>query len=294
MRLVVDSTPWTLHNHEGLPILGNAHVPLDTPRGTVLIVHGLMGYKDYGMFPHLAARLAGDGFIAHRFNLAHSGMTNRIERFERPDLFESDTWNAQVADIETVMHAVARDQLPGHNLPLILLGHSRGGAAVLLTAGRHATRAPRNLDHEPPSPAAVIAIAAPHTCCYLDQHARETMLQRGYLELVSNRTGQTLRLGARWLQEQLDDPDAHNLLALVGRIRCPILLVHGKRDPSVPVASVHALAQAAGPRASVVVIDDADHVFNTPNPFHPDAPPSPQLDRLVRTVIEFARSVTSS
>jgi hypothetical protein len=84
---------WSIEGSEGEPIIGNAHLPEAPPGGVVLVAHGFKGYKDYGMFPRIAESLANRGFIAHRFNFSHSGMTGAIETFERPDLFERDTWN---------------------------------------------------------------------------------------------------------------------------------------------------------------------------------------------------------
>ena len=73
-------------------------------------MHGFLGYKDYGMFPHLAATLAAEGYITHRFNLSHNGMDNRVgfydpSLFQRPDLFKADTWNRQRHDINAVADA---------------------------------------------------------------------------------------------------------------------------------------------------------------------------------------------
>ena len=90
---------WTIDGSDGEPIRGDVHAAsIAPPRGVFLIAHGFKGYKDYGMFPVLAREFAAAGFIAHRFNFSHSGMTNNIATFERPDLFEKDTWNRQVYD----------------------------------------------------------------------------------------------------------------------------------------------------------------------------------------------------
>jgi len=270
-------------NHEH----GTAHEPTTDapPRGVVLLTHGFLGYKDYGMFPYLARSFADAGFVAHRYNLAHSGMTNNIETFERPDLFERDTWNHQVADIEAVMHAVDRGELAGTGRPIILWGHSRGGVSVLLTAGR------RFRDGRAPLPAGVITVSAPDSINRMESEVREAMLRDGYIEIKSNRTGQTLRLGRRWLDEQINDPVNHDLLPLTRRIRCPVLALHGEVDPTVPAECAKHVADAAREdegEAESHVISGADHVFNTPNPMPPDEPPSPQLQELVRRCIAFA------
>jgi alpha-beta hydrolase superfamily lysophospholipase len=276
---------WTIAGSDNEPILGNCHMPDGPAKGVVLIAHGFKGYKDYGMFPRIAQTLAQQGFIAHRFNFSHSGMTNDIATFARPELFERDTWNRQVHDLRAVLDAVACGALAGAGLPMVLFGHSRGGATVLLTAGRHAG------DATPGRLRGVVTAAAPAGCCSLDEHQQRELLRQGWAVSPSSRTGQDLRVGAQWLQEQLDDPEAHDVQAAVGRIDCPMLFVHGGDDSSVPFAEAHLLAAAAGARGAVLGITGADHVFNTRNPFPDDAVPSEQLATLLEALCRFARQV---
>ena len=280
-------TSWTLPGAAGQAILGNTHHPDPSgeARGAVLILHGFLGYKDYGMFPRIAGRIAEDGFIAHRFNFSHSGMTEEIATFARPDLFADDTWSRQVVDVNAVRSAVVEGRLSGAGRPLILLGHSRGGVTALLTAGRQAigregTDLPLN---------GLVTIAAPDTTCRLSPEEQDAMLSRGFLEVASSRTGQLLRINADWLREQRSDPDGHDLQALIAATRLPLLIVHGSTDPTVHPRCAEQIAAAAGPEAVLRFIADADHVFNTPNPFPAGAPESPQLSELISTILTFCR-----
>ncbi len=275
---------WSIPGSNDEPILGDCHLPAGLPRGVVLVAHGFKGYKDYGMFPRIAQTLAGAGFIAHRFNFSHSGMTDAIETFERPDLFERDTWNKQVHDYGAVIGAVSRGELDGQGLPYVMFGHSRGGVTALLTAGRRAG------DAALPQPAGVATAACPSSCSILSPEHAEALLTQGYLESPSARTGQKLRIGKAVLQEMRADPQGHDLAALVGRITCPILIVHGTRDPTVPAACADGIARAAGDRAQVQLVEGGDHVFNTPNPLPPDAEASPQLKQLLSALCRFSRS----
>ncbi|MHC4415143.1 MAG: alpha/beta hydrolase [Planctomycetota bacterium] len=276
---------WSIAGAEGKAIIGNAHLPGQEPeraRGVVLIAHGFKGYKDYGMFPRIADTLADAGFIAHRFNFSHSGMTNAVATFERPDLFEADTWNKQVFDCRAVVSAVRSGRLAGGALPYVIFGHSRGGASALLTAGRCAG------EQTFPAPAGIITASTPHTCNMLDKEDANTLLAEGFLVSPSARTGQPLRIGKAFLAEQLEAPEAHDLLALVARITCPVLLVHGKADPTVPAVCGQMLAAAIGAHAEVKLIAGGDHVYNTPNPLPPDADASPQLQEVLDAVTTFA------
>ncbi|TVQ32156.1 MAG: alpha/beta hydrolase [Phycisphaeraceae bacterium] len=280
------STPWTIDGAEGRPIRGDAHAPLAPhapPRAVVLLAHGFKGYKDYGFIPALAQMLAAAlPVVVHRFNFSHSGVGEDPSTFEHPELFERDTWNKQAHDIAAVMDAAHAGRLPKTppRLPIILIGHSRGGVSCLLAAGR------RFRDAAQPTPRAIITIAAPATAAGLSEDECEQLLERGFIETKSARTGQTLRIGAAWLREQYAAPEDHDVEALCARIDSPVLAIHGAMDPTVPPPSARVIERAC-PRGRSLLIDGADHVFNTPNPADPDATPSPQLATLQREAVRF-------
>jgi fermentation-respiration switch protein FrsA (DUF1100 family) len=165
-------------------------------------------------------------------------MTNQIETFERPDLFEQDTWNKQVIDVYTVIDAVQSGAIAGGGLPVVLWGHSRGGVASLLASGR-AFR-----DDRAPLPSGLITLSAPESACRMTDDALELMKANGFVEVVSNRTGQTLRIDRRWLDEQLEHPKDHDVLDLASGIRCPSLILHGADDPTVPADCAGQIAEA--------------------------------------------------
>ncbi len=277
------STPWQIAGAEGEPIYGDTHVPDGPPAGVVIVAHGFKGYKDYGMFPRIAETMATRGLIAHRFNFSHSGMTNEIATFARPDLFERDTWNKQVHDLRAVIDAVTAGTLDGRELPFVLFGHSKGGVSVLLTAGRSA-----GTDADSPQPAGVVTASAPSTCNSLTPEQQEALTEQGFLVSPSSRTGQELRIGSIHLAEQLDAPDDHDLLKVAGRIACPVLIIHGEADPTVPAACAGQIAAVLPGEPHVEIVAGADHVFNTPNPMPPDADPSPQLATMLMAQGDFA------
>lgn len=277
-RATIES--WTIPGADGEPIYGDAHIPKGVPRGIIIIAHGFKGYKDYGMFPRIAGELAGRGFVTHRFNFSHSGMTNKIDTFERTDLFEKDTFNKQVFDLRRVIEESA----PG-GLPFVLFGHSRGGIATLLTAGRFAN------DDRFPQPAGIVTAASPAHANNLDDAQQKLMLKQGFIASPSSRTGQELRVGRAWLEEQLNDPAGHDVLAMVKRIKCPMSFIHGTDDSSVPVGDVDLLGEAAGANGRVVKIAGGDHVFNVKNPLERDQASSAQLQTLIDETGGFAEGV---
>ncbi len=282
---MTDETTWEIAGSGGEPILGVAHAPAEVapgpPAATVIVAHGFKGFMDYGMFPAIARTLASAGLHAHRFNFSHSGVTRDPRTFARPELFERDTWNRQVEDLAAIHAALDAGRLPGGDRPRVWLGHSRGGASVILAAGRGALG----------EPAGIATAAAPADAVRLDEADRARLRREGFLPSPSARTGQALRVGRAWLEEIEADPHDHDPCVQAGRIRCPMLIVHGADDATVPVSDAERLARAAGGPVETLVIPAGDHVFGTPHPASADAPPSPALEALLGAVIRFARSV---
>jgi len=270
------STPFTLKNKHDLELLGDTHVPSDTPKACVILLHGLKGYKDYGFIPILAHDLCDAGMVVHRFNSSTSGMTNEIETFARPDLFELDTWTRQVDDVVRMVQAVRDGELAGSELPIYLIGHSRGGATVLLAGGRHGDE----LDL-----AGVITINAVDQCSRLASTTHAEMLKRGYIISASARTKQDLRINSTWLSEQLEDPDAHDVILQAKKIACPACVIHCDDDQAVDLSAGKAIAQAC--KTDLNTLERGNHVLNMPNPSGLDDKRSAQLLKTTGIIVRF-------
>lgn len=268
--------PFLLQNPRGLELLGDTHSPAGPAKACVVLMHGFKGYKDYGFIPVLAHDLCDTGSVVHRFNFSTSGMTNEFETFARTDLFSLDTWSRQVEDIVRVVKAIDSGELGGHGLPIFLVGHSRGGASALLAAGRH---------NEELNLAGVITINAVDSCSRMTQSEQEAMLGRGYSMTQSARTKQDLRIDSAWLREQLDDPEAHDVLLQASRIKAPVCVFHGDADQAVDPSAGTAIARACSTRVNLIKM--GDHVLNMSNPSTPDCQRSAQLMETERTITRF-------
>ena len=254
-------------------------IPEGAVRGTVLIAHGFKGYKDYGMFPRLARTAALEGWAAIRFNFAHSGMTRNDSTFERPDLFILDTWNRQVADLTQLVAAVRGGTCPGcpPDGPVVLFGHSRGGLAAILAAGR-------GLEVD-----AVISAAAPREALRFSGEDLGRLRDEGVCSVESSRTGQMLSVGRAFLDEVESDPAGHDPCEQASRMTMPLVVVHGTADETVSCEDAVALARAAG--GEPILIEGGNHVFNVLNPFDPEGEPSSQLASLEDVLVEALRAI---
>ena len=279
------ASEWDLPGAAGQTVLGVTDAPGAEPRASVLLLHGHKGYLGYGGYPVIADRLARALPVAvHRFNASHSGMTRDESTFERPDLFALDTWNKQVEDLRAVIRAARAGELPGAGagLPVIAMGHSRGGVTCLLAAGRTGED----------KPDAVVSMSAPSWGVSDVEGKRKEIAETGRLSTPSARTGQALHAAPVWLEEQLADPENHDVLGLCRKIAAPTLVIHGEADETISARCAREIAEAV-PDAELALIPGGDHVFNTPNPADVEADPSEPLAAVITTIERFVSRLLS-
>ena len=272
----------TLTRHELPGVLGPLLIDVrsggrTSPRPAVVVVHGFKGFKDWGMFPPAAERLAQAGLTVVTFNLSGSGVDAEGE-FTLADRFGRNRYSIELADVARVIDALERGEL-GTAAPssLGLLGHSRGGGDAVL----HAAEDPR-----------VRALATWAAVSRVDRwtpEAHASWRERGVLDVVNARTGQVLPL----YTDVLDDVEQQgqgtlDIAAAAGRLAAPWLIVHGRDDESVPFAEAERLRAASGAAVTeLLAIDGTGHTFGT---VHPWAGMPAEFDRVLRaTTTWFAR-----
>ena len=227
-----------------------------SPRPAVVVVHGYKGFKDWGMFPVLAERIARAGLSAVSVNLSGSGVDDAGE-FSYPERFGHNTFSAELEDLDRVVEALAeghQGMSPTSNLGLV--GHSRGGGIAIIAASRD-TR--------------VRALVTWAAISHVDRWPGPATEWRrtGRLDVVNSRTGQVLPL----YPDVLDDIDQHrsalDIRSAAGRLTIPWLLLHGDADSSVPVSEAQALATAASPAhpPRFMLLEGAGHTFGATHPF---------------------------
>jgi uncharacterized protein len=226
------------------------------PRPAVLVLHGFKGFKDWGMFPPLAERLARAGFTAVSFNLSGSGVDDAGE-FSFPERFARATYSGDLGDIARVVDAVtsgALDMPPPTSIGF--LGHSRGGGLGVLAAAR-----------EPRIRALVTWAAISHVNRYSPEEIA-AWRARGQIDILNSRTGQVLPI----LTDVLDDVVRRgatllDIRAAAARLDAPWLIVHGESDVTVPVAEARALHTGSGGSAELLVVPGAGHTFEAVHPW---------------------------
>ncbi len=223
------------------------------PLPAAVILHGFKGFKDWGMFPPLADRLARAGFLAVAYNASGSGVDDE-GNFTRAERFGHNTFSAELEDSGTVLDALAAGAL-GTAPPsaVALVGHSRGGGTAVL---RTATDARIG---------ALVTWAAISSTGRWSAEVRRRWRAAGRLEVTNQRTGEVLPLYPDVLDDLEANPEQLDVDAHAARIRVPWLIVHGTGDETVPVVEARRLA-AAAPHAELRLIEGAGHTFGAAHP----------------------------
>jgi uncharacterized protein len=242
-------------------------------RPAVLVLHGFKGFKDWGMFPHLAERLARAGFTAVSLNSSGSGVDDAGD-FSLPDRFGHNTFSAELEDLGRVVDAMVQGEL-GMPAPssLGIVGHSRGGGiAVLETAGDPRVR----------------ALVTWSAISRVERWSRDQLVAWrtiGHTEIQNARTGQILPLYTDVLDDMEQNASELDIEAAAGRISVPWLIIHGTEDESVGFSEAEILKAASDSGTTrFLPIERAGHTFGAT---HPWRSATPELEKVFDATIAW-------
>ena len=246
------------------------------PRPAVIVMHGFKGFKDWGMFPPAAERMARAGMSAVSFNVSGSGADDAGD-FTRPEQFGRNTYSAELEDLHRTIDALGSGKL---GLPqptsIGLLGHSRGGGMAILETARN------------PAVKALVTWAAIGSVDRWSTEAKAAWRKRGFVNIQNARTGQVMPLST----DILDDIDKNadgplSISAGAKRIAIPWLIIHGEADESVDAEDGKALHDAAASGTELLLLPGAGHTFGATHPLNQVSEALEQV--MARTVAWFSR-----
>jgi dienelactone hydrolase len=235
-------------------------------RPAALVLHGFKGFKDWGMFPPLAERLARAGFTAVSLNLSGSGVDDAGD-FTLPEQFGHNTFSAELEDTATVIDALMRGDL-GVPVPstLGIVGHSRGGGIAILQTARDSRL--RTL----------VTWSAISSVQRWPASERTAWRSVGLAEIRNARTGQVLPLYTDVLDDIEQNAETLDIGKAAEQVRVPWLLVHGTEDESVGFSEAEVLKAASPTRTTALLpVEGAGHTFGA---VHPWRSATPHLDKV--------------
>jgi len=241
----------------------------------VIFAHGFKGFKDWGTNNLVAEYFAQHGFRFLKFNFSHNGTTihNPVD-FTDLIAFSDNTFTIELEDLNTVIDfAINGTSIP--RAPYVyLMGHSMGGGISIIKTAE---------DKRVKKLVTMASISGFRNLW--PKKAEEQWRLQGIMYFPNSRTGQQMPVKSTLLDDLDRNPTRLNISAKAADITQPWLILHGDKDPTVPVEHAKEL-KAAQPNAKLVVIKKADHVFGGTHPFADTALPA-HLLQLCEEIIKF-------
>ncbi|MFH0881510.1 MAG: alpha/beta fold hydrolase [bacterium] len=227
----------TFRNAEGSELCGHIERPQDRePYAWAIFAHCFTCNKNYKAPVFISRYLADAGIATLRFDFPGLGGSSGD--------FADTTLSGYVRDVVS-----AASFLTQHfRSPRVLIGHSMGGASVLLAGSQIS------------GVELIATVGAPSKPGQLGKNlqvAREQAVERGIGELLVN--GRTYRLR----RDFFDDLERHDLHKGLDALRSKLLIVHSPSDDIVPYENAKRLMEwAHAPKYLLTLDSEADHLLS--------------------------------
>lgn len=228
--------PFDFTNSAGARLSGRLELPVGSTRAWALFAHCFTCGKDNKAAVRIARRLAGAGIGVLRFDFAGIGRSEGD--------FAGSSFSGNVGDLVDAARAMAAADMP----PMLLVGHSFGGAAALAAAGSL------------PGIRAIATIAAPFDVAHVLHQFDPATLARIETEGRADTAiaGRPFVVGRQFVH----DLRQHDQGARIAALKRPLLLLHAPLDQVVGIDNVTDIYVAAKHPKSFVSLDGADHLLN--------------------------------
>ena len=226
----------TFENELGDVLAARLDLPIDgNPIAYALFAHCFTCTKNLKAVGNISNALTQRGIAVLRFDFTGLG--------ESEGDFADTTFSSNIDDLLSA--AAFLEQT--YAAPAILVGHSLGGAAVLLSA--------LQLD----SVKAVVTIGAP----YDPEHV--THLFDASLDEIESTGSARVDLGGRPFtvkKQFIEDLKAHRMEETLADLKRPLLIFHSPIDQTVGVENAALIFKAAKHPKSYISLDTADHLLS--------------------------------
>ena len=226
----------TFENARGKKLSARLDLPLDRkPTAFAIFAHCFTCTKNFNAVVHINQALTLRGIAVLRFDFTGLG--------ESEGEFPGTNLSTNVEDVVAAAEFLTRD----FEAPKLLIGHSMGGAAVLLAAASI------------PSVTAVAVVAAPSGADHVRRYLKQAPCDADRCgELEVSIAGRRFSIGEQFLE----DLERHSIEDAVRNLKAALLIFHSPLDEVVGIEHAGKLFQAARHPKSFVSLDRADHLLS--------------------------------
>ncbi|MCB9224101.1 MAG: alpha/beta hydrolase [Crocinitomicaceae bacterium] len=249
----------------------------DHPKALIIFIHGYKGYKDWGAWNLLQNRFVKDCFGFLKFNMSHNGGTvDQPIDFPDLDAFGENRYSFELNDLEIMITEAYRliHQELELDIPIYLLGHSRGGGVAIIQAAND-ERITK-----------VISLAGISTIGdrFPSGEELEDWKREGVRFVYNGRTQQQMPHFYSFYEDFLENQELLDIEKASQSLEIPFLQIHGDMDESVSITEGFQITEWTN--TEVKVIKGADHTFGSKQPWESNELPE-EMDDVVEACLLF-------
>jgi putative redox protein len=230
------STRLNILNKKGYKLQAYLELPANQkPSQYAIFAHCFTCNSTFTAVKNISRALTNHGFGVVRFDFTGLGRSEGE--------FSESHFSANVNDLLDVSDFMETN----YKAPQLLIGHSLGGAAVIVAASKLNTVK------------AIATIGAPATISHvthLFSHGIEEVKEKGEVEI--NIGGRPFKIN----QEFVEDFSKTYLPEITKNLRKPLLVMHSPFDTVVGIDNAHKLYRDAHHPKSFISLDQADHLLS--------------------------------
>lgn len=251
--------------------LFDLEIPSKWNREMLIFVHGFMGFKDWGAWHLVQDYFVSKGYGFAKLNLSHNGGTteNGID-FPDEEAFARNTYSKEIQDI--VLFQVHLTSLVNEPYKTTLIGHSRGGGDVLLSA-----------QYRIPDRLVMWASISDIEMRFQKNEALTQWEKEGVRTVRNGRTMQDLPQYYELYLDYEKNKTTLDIQKICKQLTIPTCVVHGSADDSVSIEEGKNLALWLN--TPLHIIEKANHVFGTKHPWNASV-----LSKSMTTTCEITQS----
>ncbi len=238
--------------------LYDCQIPED-PVAMIVFIHGYKGFKDWGGWNLMQNYFAENKIGVLKFNLSHNGGTiNNPIDFDDLDAFGLNRYSYELNDTRLIVeeaHRLIHQELE-LNIPLHLIGHSRGGGIAVLEGSQN-----DKIDKI----VSWAGISDIESRFPTDENEIEDWRRAGVRTVLNGRTNQEMPHYFSFYEDFIEHQEELSIQAACESLKKPILQIHGDMDLAVSISEGLAVSQWTD--TEVKVIKGSGHTFEMSHPW---------------------------
>jgi len=225
----------SFQNQQGESLAGLLEIPERDIKAYALFAHCFTCSKDIAVASRITRALAKKGIAVLRFDFTGLGNSDGD--------FANTNFSSNINDLIQAANHLEEN----YAAPVMIIGHSLGGAAVLAASQLI------------PSIKAIVTIAAPST-----GHHVEHLFVHAKNEIVSNDEAIVDLAGRKFTikKQFIDDINHYNDTSHISQLKKALLILHSPIDDIVSIDEAAKIYSAAKHPKSFISLDKADHLLS--------------------------------